>query len=362
MLTNRYRPRTFDEIVGQDINVELLKCFAKKPLENPRVLIFQGAFGTGKTTCARVFARALNCTQGRWGEACGDCEVCDADLTFAPYYQELDGSVAGSKEAVQELKDDLFVEVPGVLYRVLVLDEFHLASRPAQAALLKALEDLPSNLVMVFCTTDVDKIIPTIRSRAVDLSFQRVPVEDVVLNLTRVAQIEEIEVTDALLELIARYTRGHIRDALMLLDVYAGLEKKQTFLSHLRSSELDLIGLFLAIRTGDKETVREQMKKVLTMPLDIVRGDLFEVIQNGLQLYATGDCLSMHSQEYQALVEVYQSDLLKMLAFSTSEWAINCFQDDRSAQAFFWSTFLTFAPRKKKQGARSDPSRFRKRD
>ena len=361
MLTTEYRPRTFQEIVGQPVNVELLQSIAKSPESSPRVLVFRGDFGTGKTTSARVFARALNCEDSP-GEPCGACDICQAEGSFLPFYQEFDSSDVGSKEAIEGLKDDFFAQAAGVDWRVIVLDEFHLSSRQAQSALLKVLEDLPPHLFVILCTTDPDRILPTLRSRAVDLVFRKVPHVEAVKNLTRVAEAEKIEARPALIDLICRHTRGHVRDSVMLLDVFQSLEDKRSFINQLRSSEQELILLLMAIREGDREKATTQIEALLSTPLDVLRNDLHQVLQEAMKVYALGSIDSPYNEEYQALARLWKGELVKLMAFSMSDWAVNSFYDDRTVQAFLWSAFITFG-KVKKQAAETtaQASRFRAR-
>lgn len=357
MLTTKYRPRTFREIVGQDVNVELLRSVVKNPEGSPKVFIFQGDFGTGKTTSARVLARALNCLEDT--EPCGSCENCAQDPSFSSFCQEFDASDVGTKESIETLREDFFSPVSGVDWRVIILDEFHLASRQAQSALLKTLEDLPPRLFTILCTTNVDKIISTLRSRSVELVFQKAPHAEVKKNLDRISKLEGIEIRPALLDLICHRSRGHIRDSVMLLDVYQSLEDKRTILSHLRSSEETLINLLVGVRRGDTPAVTVEIKNSLEVPLDTLKGDLYLVLQEALKFQATGYTDSPYEDAYKVLTDVWGADLIKLLSFSMSDWAVNSFKDDRAVQAFFWSLFLTFG--KSRGGGETKGARFKKR-
>jgi len=209
MLTNDYRPRRFLEIVGQRVPVSILKSSVKNPEHAIRSMIFDGAFGTGKTSLSRIFAKALNC-KGRAKsdhEPCGSCVVCLEENTFTAYYQEYDCAMVGNVESVRELREDLFSASAIADWRVVVLDEFHLASKSAQSALLKVLESLPSNVFCLFCTTDGDKILSTIKSRSIDLKFEMVSVEDIQENLFRIVRSETIEVTDDVVKAISVASR-----------------------------------------------------------------------------------------------------------------------------------------------------------
>ena len=163
MITQQYRPKTFSAVAGHKGVIETLKCIVKNPENAPRTIILQGEYGTGKTTCARILARALNCPNQKGGEPCGDCPVCNSDLDLSPYYSEYDSAIIGNVDTIRGLRDTFYYNSDDG-YKVIVLDECHLISKQAQAALLKVFEETKGNIFFVLCTTDAQMLLPTIRS------------------------------------------------------------------------------------------------------------------------------------------------------------------------------------------------------
>ena len=120
MITQNHRPKVFSEVAGHKNVVDTLKCIAKSPEHSPRTIILQGEFGTGKTTCARILARALNCTHAVNGEPCGNCPVCNADLDVCPFYMEFDSAVVGNVETIRDLRETFYYN-SDTGYRIIVL-------------------------------------------------------------------------------------------------------------------------------------------------------------------------------------------------------------------------------------------------
>ena len=246
MFNQVYRPNTFEEVAGQDLNIEVLKSVIRTPMSAPRCLIFEGDYGCGKSSCSRLFAKGLNCKNSAVTKRpCGVCSVCTDPLVRTPFYQEFDSCDVGNKEAILSLKDDFFAASSACEWRTINLDEAHMMSRPAQSTLLKVLEDMPQNLFIIFCTTDINSVLDTIRSRSIELSFKRLSIEQIKQNLQRIISAENIYIEDNVLDYIAISSRGHVRDSVKLLDVYQMLEDKSSFLSRIQSSEYLIIEFFL---------------------------------------------------------------------------------------------------------------------
>ena len=188
MITQEFRPQTFKEVTGQKLPKTVLKAISKSPAASPKTIILEGAFGTGKTTCARIFARALNCKhQTKDGDACGKCEECLSDISKSIYYEEYDSSVVGNITDIKELKETFYFN-ESLGYIVIVLDEAHLITPQAQSTLLKLFEESPSGIFFVLCTTNSSKILNTIQSRALTLKFDLLSLEDIEENLKNVVK------------------------------------------------------------------------------------------------------------------------------------------------------------------------------
>lgn len=221
MLSLEHRPATFRQLAGQDLVKKALLHIIKDPINSPKTLLLCGPFGSGKTTAARIFARALNCDHKLSnGDACGECDFCKSDIQNSLFYSEYDSAVVGNVNSIRELRDTFYFGY-NKGYKVIVLDEVHLVSKQAQGALLKILEEPEPNVFYLLCTTDPEKLLPTIVSRSFELRYDLVPVDDIIPFLKSVLLEKEIEVTPDIevnIKLIAERCGGHMRNAIMLLD------------------------------------------------------------------------------------------------------------------------------------------------
>jgi len=339
MLTQKLRPKTFSEVVGQSLNVEILKSVTAHPEDAPRVYILQGSWGTGKTTLARVFSRILNCEKGK-KEACLTCSNCRENPSFSPFYQEYDATEVGNVSTIRAMKDDLMSSASRVKWRVVVFDEAHKMSTAAMEALLKILEELSQNVFVLFCTTEVDKLPDTIRSRAIELVFSPIPIKDIYLYLQDTCAKQRIDIDSEVLGKIAYYSRGHMRDAIMRLNMYQIIDDKKIFVESITSGYLDLLAYFKAVRTGDKEGVQMCVDRLISHTLGSLKTDYFELLKESVKLYVSGS----GTAALQETVNLYQTSLFDLLRVSTSAWASTVFESDLTLQAFLWYIYYNFKP------------------
>jgi DNA polymerase III subunit gamma/tau len=228
VLTLSYRPLTFRDVVGQRHIVPILRAMVRKADMVP-ALILSGVRGTGKTTIARILAAALNCENQREdGDACGECPQCLAvQSTESDAVLEVDAASNGGVAEVERIRNLCLYAHTG-RWRVIILDEAHSMSRDAFNALLKMLEEPPPNTVFVLLTTEADKILETVRSRAMSFEFRRIPDEQITDRLFYIASREGIPHDDDLLRMIASDAHGGLRDAVMVLDQCFRADVKDT--------------------------------------------------------------------------------------------------------------------------------------
>ena len=215
----KYRPSTFNTVVGQKALVQTLKnAIASGKLAH--AYLFCGPRGVGKTTCARIFAKTINCEcRTADGEACNECESCQSFNEQRSYnVYEFDAASNNSVDNIRELIDQVRIPPQIGRYKVFIIDEVHMLSTAAFNAFLKTLEEPPKHAIFVMCTTEKQKILPTILSRCQTYDFQRISIQDIVDQLAYIAQEEHIEAEPQALQVIARKADGGMRDALSVFD------------------------------------------------------------------------------------------------------------------------------------------------
>jgi DNA polymerase-3 subunit gamma/tau len=215
----KYRPMTFDTVVGQGA----LTTTLKNAIQSGRLAhayLFCGPRGVGKTTCARIFAKTINCLNPQPnGEACGECESCKAFNEQRSYnIHELDAASNNSVDDIRVLIEQVRIPPQIGKYKVFIIDEVHMLSQAAFNAFLKTLEEPPQHVIFILATTEKHKILPTIMSRCQIYDFKRMGVNDIVGHLKHVAEKENIKVEDAALNIIAQKADGGMRDALSIFD------------------------------------------------------------------------------------------------------------------------------------------------
>lgn len=218
-LALKYRPQKFSHLIGQEVPLSVLRNTILAGTVYPS-LIFYGHFGSGKTTLARIYAKAVNCPDLLPdGEPCGDCDSCkDIQSGRSMSYMEQDAASCGQVEHIRKIGDLLSFKPLGK-YRVICLDEAHAATQAAWNAMLKYVEEPPPNTVFIFVTTEVAKIPDPILSRCFAIPFRGVPPNEVEARLKDIAKAEGIEVeSDEVFHAIVRRTGGAVRDALVMLD------------------------------------------------------------------------------------------------------------------------------------------------
>ncbi len=221
-LYRRYRPRRFSEVKGQDHVVKALRTAVAEGREG-QAYLFSGPRGTGKTTSARILAKVLNCANPIDGEPCCECESCLAVERGTSYdVHELDAASNNGVDAMRELIERASLGTPG-RHKVYILDEVHMLSKAAEAALLKTLEEPPPHVVFVLATTDPQKMSDTIRSRTQHLQFHLLAPDTLAEHVRWVATDAGLDVSDAALDQVLRQGAGSARDALSALELVASI-------------------------------------------------------------------------------------------------------------------------------------------
>ena len=219
-LYRRYRPRRFGEVRGQDHVVKALRNSVAEGREG-QAYLFSGPRGTGKTTSARILAKVLNCTNVQEGEPCCECESCLSVERGTSYdVHELDAASNNGVDAMRDLIDKASLGTPG-RHKVYILDEVHMLTKPAEAALLKTLEEPPPHVVFVLATTDPQKMSDTIRSRTQHLQFHLLPADTLQQHVRWVADDAGLVVSDAAIEQVLAQGGGSARDTLSALELVA---------------------------------------------------------------------------------------------------------------------------------------------
>ena len=217
-LYRKYRPQTFSDVVGQKSVTETLRA----QLTSGRLshaYLFTGTRGTGKTSCAKILAKAVNCENLQAGDPCGVCPACRAiDAGACMDVQEIDAASNNGVDSVRLLRDDAVYTPSEVRMRVYIIDEVHMLSTAAFNALLKIIEEPPEHLLFILATTELQKVPATILSRCQRFAFKRLLPEEISARLNYIAFQEQIHIDDAALALLARLADGALRDAVSLLD------------------------------------------------------------------------------------------------------------------------------------------------
>ena len=218
VLALKYRPKNFKELIGQDIMVETITNSIQLN-KLPNAYLLTGIRGVGKTTTARLIAKALNCTKNFLKEESCDCNHCE-EISSSKHLDvlEMDAASRTGIDDIRELIESSKYNPTSAKYKVVILDEVHMLSKQAFNGLLKTLEEPPPHLKFIFATTEVKKIPVTIVSRCQRFDLHRVPIKDLVKNLKKISDIEKVKISGEALTLIAKAAEGSVRDSLSLLD------------------------------------------------------------------------------------------------------------------------------------------------
>jgi len=316
----KYRPGTFDDVIGQPHVVQtLINSITTKRIA--QAYLFSGTRGVGKTTVARILAKALNCERGSTGTPCGVCSNClEIAQGTSVDVMEIDGASNTSVDDVREIRENVKFAAFRGKYRVYIIDEVHMLSNSAFNALLKTLEEPPPHVVFIFATTEIHKIPATILSRCQHYNFRRIARSEIVERLRHVAEQDQIIIEERSLMALARASEGSMRDGLSLLDqavafggktiVHADLE------ALLGAVPQELVrAMIQAITAQESAAALRVLAQLLDQGHDL-RAYCAEVVEYLRNMLVVSVVPS--PQEWQGLIEVSAEDLTQMAADARS--------------------------------------------
>ena len=285
-LYRKWRPRTFDDVVGQRHITETLK----RQVQTGRLshaYLFTGTRGTGKTTCAKILARAVNCQQPREGNPCNQCPACQGIENGSILdVLELDAASNNRVDDIRAILDEAVYTPATVKKRVYIVDEVHMLSQQAFNALLQILEEPPAHLMFILATTEINKVPATIKSRCQQFAFKRIHADEIAARLRYVAEQEGIQLTAEGAQLIARLADGGMRDALSLLDQCAGeggvIDENQVRAVLGLAGNLETAALLDAVAQADGAQALERLDRLYAGGKDMaaLAGELASLVRD----------------------------------------------------------------------------------
>jgi DNA polymerase-3 subunit gamma/tau len=316
----KYRPATFDDVIGQPHVVQtLVNSINTKRIA--QAYLFSGTRGVGKTTVARILAKALNCEQGPTGTPCGSCSNClEIAQGTSVDVMEIDGASNTSVDDVREIRENVKFAAFRGKYRVYIIDEVHMLSNSAFNALLKTLEEPPPHVVFIFATTEIHKIPATILSRCQHYNFRRIARTEIVERLRHVVDQDKIAIEERSLMALARASEGSMRDGLSLLDqavAFGGKTIVHTDLEALLGAvPQELVrAMIQAITAQESATALRVLAQLLDQGHDL-RAYCAEVVEYLRNMLVVSVVTS--PQEWQGLIEASAEDLAQMAADARS--------------------------------------------
>ena len=293
-ITRKYRPRTLSSVIGQPVATKSIQSTLTSG-KIPPAYLFYGIQGSGKTTLARLIAMSTNCTNRTGVEPCGQCQPCkDIINDCSDMLAEYDGATHSGVGDLRDMMAAVKFMVPDGMYKVVIIDECHALSKQAWQAALKTIEEPPRNVMFIFCTTEIQKVIATIKSRCVQLQFAGIDDAVILTMLKNICTAEEAAYDEKALQLIAKNSNGSIRDAQSILEGFIRTGKVSTDLVKSVYQTLDpmsLCNFFNYILTGNAKAAAKTAHgwlKTGASP-DLIIGSLMEHLRNMIMDFTVED-------------------------------------------------------------------------
>lgn len=273
-LATYYRPKTFGEVVGQDVAVAALKRIAAADGIACRSIFLKGSYGSGKTSLCKILGKAMNCSKFKeLGDVCNECDKCkEASSKNSQLYMEFDSSVVGNVDGIKRIVELLSVIPNG--RRVVVFDEVHSCSRQALNALLKVIEEGVKDTIFVFASTE--DILETIKSRSVCIDIELIPLSLIKKRVGEIAALRNISISEDDLELLAVKSRGHMRDALSILQFYelVGKEALNTSITAFRKF------IFSVLSKSHKDEAPACIDSIMSYNITDIKNSIYSFIRS----------------------------------------------------------------------------------
>lgn len=268
-LYRKWRPQTFDDVYGQEHITSILK-YETQNNRFSHAYLFCGSRGTGKTTCAKILSKAVNCEAPIDGNPCNCCSACKSiDAGIATDVLEMDAASNNGVDNIRDIRDEIVYTPSDLKYRVYIVDEVHMLSPSAFNALLKTLEEPPAHAIFVLATTELHKLPATIISRCQRYDFRRITTDTIIERLALIADSEGFEYTHEALRIIAKMAQGGMRDAISLLELCAGTHQKIT---------VELVNDTLGV--GGRDNAERVVRAISACDFDVVFATVEEVVSS----------------------------------------------------------------------------------